>query len=194
MRRFKPDPAGDRRLVEGCLRGEDFAWDNFIRRFSPLIFWAAQKRLKRWSIDLPWDEIDEIRQNLFLRIYEKCALKGLKKKERVAVWLALVTCNEVATYLRKNKYLRRPTPSHKILYSESAAISPKVSVLLEDALAALPHRERLIIKLKFMEKYSYRQISELIRIPIGTVAISLMRGKSKLRKELKKRGMEGSLK
>jgi RNA polymerase sigma factor (sigma-70 family) len=58
------------------------------------------------------------------------------------------------------------------------------SRMLRDALDALPVSFREILILRETEGLSYREISEVVNIPIGTVMSSLARGRDRLREIL----------
>jgi RNA polymerase sigma-70 factor (ECF subfamily) len=66
----------------------------------------------------------------------------------------------------------RPTDAAAIRRSERAAI--------ERALAALPAEFREVIVLREVQELSYREISDVIRVPIGTVMSRLARARRRL--------------
>jgi DNA-directed RNA polymerase specialized sigma24 family protein len=52
------------------------------------------------------------------------------------------------------------------------------------AMKNLSTPQRACILLRSAEKFSYREISEILEMPVGTVMTHLSRGRAKLRKEL----------
>ena len=52
------------------------------------------------------------------------------------------------------------------------------------AFKLLSEKERACILLRGVESFSYKEIAEIIEIPVGTVMTHLARGRAKLRKEL----------
>jgi DNA-directed RNA polymerase specialized sigma24 family protein len=52
------------------------------------------------------------------------------------------------------------------------------------ALRKLKTAERSCILLRGVEEFSYKEIAEILEIPVGTVMTHLARGRAKLRKEL----------
>jgi DNA-directed RNA polymerase specialized sigma24 family protein len=55
---------------------------------------------------------------------------------------------------------------------------------MADAIARLPHRQRAVVVLRFYESMSEREISDVLRIPIGTVKSTLHRALGHLRRSL----------
>ena len=55
---------------------------------------------------------------------------------------------------------------------------------VKDALEALPEQFRMAVLLADVEGFSYKEIAEILDIPIGTVMSRLHRGRKALQKEL----------
>ncbi len=56
--------------------------------------------------------------------------------------------------------------------------------IVQQALQALEPRYRAPVTLFYMQQHSYREIAEILEIPIGTVMSRISRGKAELRKKL----------
>ena len=55
---------------------------------------------------------------------------------------------------------------------------------IHEALGGLPRHLRVIVVLKDMEGFNYKEISEILNCPMGTVMSRLARGRSKLKRVL----------
>lgn len=55
---------------------------------------------------------------------------------------------------------------------------------VQDALAELPDEYRLVVLLADIEDFSYKEISEILEVPLGTVMSRLYRGRKMLEKTL----------
>jgi len=64
--------------------------------------------------------------------------------------------------------------------TDAAAIARSERLLLERALAELPTEFREVIVLREIESLSYREISDVVGVPIGTVMSRLARARKRL--------------
>jgi RNA polymerase sigma-70 factor (ECF subfamily) len=58
------------------------------------------------------------------------------------------------------------------------------AAIVQKALHELEERYRAPVTLFYMEQHSYREIAEILSLPIGTVMSRISRGKAELRKRL----------
>ena len=61
-------------------------------------------------------------------------------------------------------------------------------------LALLPVEQREVLLLVSLEDLSYSEVSQVLRIPVGTVTSRLARGRTRLRSLLNGEGANGALK
>lgn len=124
---------------------------------------------------------EDISQTVFLKLFK--TKRSFDSQEHIRNWLIRVTVNECKRWLghhwRKNVSFEE--------YSETlfSATDEQKDVLR--AVMALPEKYRLPIYLHYYEGYSTKEISEILRIPKGTVCTNLSRGRDILKIEL----MEG---
>ncbi len=104
---------------------------------------------------------------------------------KVRAWLVAILRNAYRRSFRRQA-AGRPLPLDDI--PEPALEPPDDQPLdeaqLQAALAELPEEFRSVIVLYYLEQLSYREIAELLEIPIGTVMSRLSRGKAALRRKL----------
>lgn len=68
--------------------------------------------------------------------------------------------------------------------AEALLISKASKCLVDRALSRLPEAYREILVLRELEGFSYREIADIIGVPLGTVMSRLSRAREELRKEL----------
>ncbi|MCC5790763.1 MAG: RNA polymerase sigma factor [Opitutales bacterium] len=131
------------------------------------------------------DDALDLTQNAF----HKLATKGqnLREKSKVKSWLFSVVHREfIDQYRRRQRYPNTPlefAPEPRT--SENA--SPGRGLDRQRAIQTLAQMEekfRAPLTLFYLEQFSYREIAEVLGIPIGTVMSRLRRAKNHLRKEL----------
>ncbi len=67
---------------------------------------------------------------------------------------------------------------------ESAAVRAAEARWVRDAIATLPREYREVVVLRDLEEFSYKEISAIVDVPIGTVMSRLARGRDLLQRKL----------
>jgi RNA polymerase sigma factor (sigma-70 family) len=161
----------------------------------------AAYNLARWLVRNPQDA-EDILQESYLRAYKFWAsFQGGDSR----AWLLKIVRNTSCTFLEKNRPAAQSEEFDEQIHSEAPAVSPTApdaeafmirtveSRMLREALEELPLNFREILVLRELEELSYKQISEMLEVPIGTVMSSLARGRERLREILLRlRAKEGT--
>lgn len=90
-------------LVARCIKKEPFAWNEFVERFSKLIWWTIERRLHRFGRDYTKQDIEEIYQNVFVSIWQNEKLKTLNDRSKLDRWLCAVSANMAVDYIRQTR-------------------------------------------------------------------------------------------
>lgn len=93
--------------------------------------------------------------------------------------------------LREDEYDEEVHGDEGLFCAESRVETPEASALrasdarwVRDAIAALPREYREVIVLRELEELSYKEISNIVDVPIGTVMSRLSRGRDLLQQKL----------
>ncbi|HEY2016149.1 MAG TPA: sigma-70 family RNA polymerase sigma factor, partial [Bryobacteraceae bacterium] len=103
-------------------------------------------------------------------------------------WLLAIVRNTCYDWLRKNRRSPSLTGSPEELDTaadsgpnpEALQLRQADSRMLRESLEALPEEYREVLVLREMEEMSYKQISQVTDLPIGTVMSRLARGRKRL--------------
>lgn len=191
----------DSELIEGCIRKDLKSWSTFVKKYSPLISASLAKRLKKSDFSYKTDLIHDMRQEIFSDIWQNGRLKALKNAQSLPYWLAIISGNHALDRLRSisrsqedsgisiyenigDGKLSEILESDAELPSEESACNELITAV-NDALSEMPSQEKLAIKMDIFFGKKYREIAEIMRVPIGTVASYVKRGKERLRRKLK---------
>ena len=60
----------------------------------------------------------------------------------------------------------------------------ETQLLVREAIRQLPEKYRIPLVLRYLEEFSYRQIADIMEVPVTTVETRLYRGKALLQKKL----------
>lgn len=144
--------------------------------------------LARW-LTRSADDAEDIVQEAFLRALRSFPSFILGRDARC--WLLAIVRNCCRTWL-KHKGLRDPTSQLDESARAVGVWSDPEAAVMENmnsqriwrALEDLPLEYREILVLRELEELSYKEIAEILEIPLGTVMSRLSRGRSELQNRL----------
>jgi RNA polymerase sigma-70 factor (ECF subfamily) len=117
------------------------------------------------------------------------AAKGhqLRDAAKVKTWLFTTLYREFLAKKRRDE--RFVETDEDTVFAEPMEISPSVideidASIVQKALHDLDERYRAPVTLFYMEQHSYREIAEILSLPLGTVMSRISRGKAELRRRL----------
>ena len=161
--------------------------DNFERAVLPHL--NAAYNLARWLTHNDADAEDVV-QEAILRAFRY--FEGFSG-ENPKAWLLSILRNTCFTWLSRNRPAEMAPLDDALsdsvaLADEGGVQTPERAILAADErgrldrlIAALPAEFREVIVLREQEELSYREISEIIAVPVGTVMSRLARARNRLR-------------
>ncbi|MBD3268157.1 sigma-70 family RNA polymerase sigma factor [bacterium] len=172
-------------LVQQVLSGKTECYRPLVDKYQKKVFMLA------YSFIGNANDAQDIAQEAFLAAYKQ--LSGLKDRTKFGSWLFGITRNLCKSQLRK----RMVEPEFLDCESDeeiSKVVSMRPSTengldlidMLILRMERLPEKYRVILRLKYLEDYSYQEISEMMHIPIDLVRSRLFEGRRLLRERLKK--------
>jgi len=152
-----------RRLTRQTQDAEDLVQETYIRALRFREQFAPGTNMKAWLF--------RILTNTFINAY--------RKRSRTPETTELDDVDEFSLYRRMST--ERPASSSPD--PEREFLDGIVSSEVKDALAALPEKFRTTVLLD-VEGFSYKEIAEMVGVPIGTVMSRLHRGRKFLQQRL----------
>lgn len=130
-------------------------------------------------------DAEDVVQEAYLRAFQ--FFDGFHGGDEKA-WLLTVVRNTCHTWLRREKGTRTMVMFEEQMHGSELDRADPEGMLLEkfnvgslrDCLKALPVDYREVVILRELEEMSYRDIADLIKIPLGTVMSRLSRGRRRL--------------
>jgi len=171
--------------------------------FMPALYSAALRMTHNAA------DAEDLVQETYLRAYR--GFGGFKDGTNLKAWLYKILTNTFINQYRAKK--RRPdqvdlddTEDFYIfrrlggLEAADATRTPEAEVLegipdaeVKEALESIPEQFRMAVILADVEGFSYKEIADILDIPIGTVMSRLHRGRKAMQKELYKYAIEHGL-
>lgn len=138
------------------------------------------------------EEAEEITQEVFLKIYSN--LKYFQFRCAIKTWIYRITVNAAinASKKRSREIARRADFDEDILYKPTSEIlkqrldREENEVLVERLLKLLNPQQRACVVLRDIQRLSYKEIAQTLRININTVRSRLKRARQALLDAVKK--------
>jgi len=140
------------------------------------------------------EEIEDVLQEVFIKTYKN--LNDFDRGLKFSSWIYRITRNQVISNYRKKK--ARPQSitwkiNEEVLNNmvsdfdvERKIDSEFLKQNISEVLQRVDKKYREVLILKFLEEKDYKEISDIIQKPTGTVSSWINRAKKKFRKELEK--------
>lgn len=180
----------DARLVERCLSGNDTAWEELVRAHTKRVY-SICYRFTGSNV-----EAQDITQEVFLRVFQ--SLKSFRAGEgSFTVWLIRLARNLLIDHYRRGK-MQRVTDSIEDqlpVLEERSSLGGRTEGRLEgrearemlrSALVKLSPELREAVVLRDLEELEYREISQVLKVPEGTVKSRINRGRAELARVLRR--------
>jgi len=155
-------------VVAAASAGDNHAWEELTKRFSTRIVGIAR------SCRLGHADVGEVHQTTWLRLVEN--ISRIEQPERLGAWLATTARRESLRLLRKRLRLAFDSDALADLPDDDAPaldagpLAEERSLLVQEAFSRLPPRcQQLLGLLSGDEPPSYKEISEALCMPIGSI-------------------------
>lgn len=124
----------------------------------------------------------DVVQDSFIKAYIN--LNGFNTKKKFSSWIYRIVHNEAMNVLHKQKRLQPITESFEYASSEDIEddfIRKELITKTHDCLLTIPVMYREPATLYYLDDKTYQEISDILRIPIGTVGTRIRRAKTQLK-------------
>lgn len=131
------------------------------------------------------DEAGELTQESYYRLLTRGG--QLREPSKVKSWLFTTLYR---LFLRQKRHSDRfPHLAISSVKQELPALTPQIidgvdGALVLDTLCEIDEHHRTPLMLFYLQSFSYREIAEMLEVPIGTIMSRLARGKDVLRERL----------
>ena len=177
----------DSDLIKKTLEGDDHSFSLLVDKHKDFVFSMAVRILQNEQL------AEEVAQDSFLNAYK--ALKSFEGKSKFSTWLYRITYNVALNALKKEnrnrEFFSGQEPEEYMSYSISNQINDStlddverndMGDIVRGCIAKLPSKFASILTMYHLNQMKYYEISELMRLPIGTVKSYIHRGRVMLRK------------
>jgi RNA polymerase sigma-70 factor (ECF subfamily) len=176
----------DEELVQEIQAGAAEAFGVLVERY--------EGKMKRYAhrFLFGYDDAEDLVQEVFVKAYIN--IQSFDAERKFSSWLYRIAHNEFINAIKKKK--REPLPffdpdnlfPHPLApeQADSELNRKEVAQMLETCLDKLNVKYREILVLYYFEDMDYREIAEVLKIPVATVGVRLKRGRDIMRSLIEK--------
>lgn len=185
-------PHNETELIALCKKGDRNAFNELVLMHQNRIMNIAFGMLSNI------DDVADAAQEVFIKVFRN--IGGFKEQSSFSTWIYRITVNVCNDILRKNS--RHKTVSLNMHFDDEehefdikdTSMTPDELVHTAEmqnevryAISKLKPEYKAVITLYDIEGLPYDKISEILKIPMGTVKSRLSRARTALKKELTKK-------
>ena len=153
------------------------AFAEIVREHQGMVFSIAYHFLHDRAV------AEEVAQETFWQLHKH--LESLESAEHVVYWLRRATSNRCIDCARHQRLAPKigleSVPEPATLDTPG---DPMLARRLQQLVASLPPKQRMIVVLRYQEDLEPTEISELLKVPVGTVKSQLQRSLAILREKV----------
>jgi RNA polymerase sigma-70 factor, ECF subfamily len=176
-------------LIDRCLSGDTEGFRPLVHRYQRLVFSVALRMLGTRA------DAEDVAQQAFADAYAALyRFRGEGRANAFSTWLLRIVINRAKDVLKSKRRTETPLDgdvagaeamfAHEPGTPESNLRRSQEHRLMERALMAIDAKYREVLVLKDIEELSYEEIRTILRLPITTLKIRVVRARAMLRAHL----------
>jgi RNA polymerase sigma factor (sigma-70 family) len=177
-----PELLTDEHFAARTQAGDSDAFGTLVERYEPKLLRYGKKFLRAE------EDIQDIVQDIFISAYRN--IQSFDTKQRFSPWIYRIAHNAFANALRKKSRLPFFTIDFDTLLAhphstdmpERDSHEREMRELVEKGMETLAPKYREILILFYEEELSYKEIADVLQLPLGTVGVRVRRAKEALAK------------
>lgn len=171
----------DNRLIKKCQSGDKEAFQELISRYHPYVYKFLIKMTGNEDVS------EDITQETFIKLIRNIDKFDIYGKAKFSTYIITLCKNCYIDYFRKNNKYINDIYINETLNIEYDNVEEKVldRIQYEDintSLEKLPEDQRIVIKMKYIEGLTLKEIGEKLEIEPKTIKSRIHNGVVKLRK------------
>ncbi|WP_335964496.1 RNA polymerase sigma factor [Galbibacter sp. PAP.153] len=162
---------------------QEHAFGELVNRYKERLYWHIRR------IVLNHDDTDDVLQNTFIKIYKN--IQGFKEDSALYTWMYRIATNEALTFLKKRaNELKTSGEALQMSLVENLRADPyfdgdEIQLKLQEAIAELPEKQRLVFNMKYFEEMKYEDMAVVLDTSVGALKASYHHAVKKIEAFLK---------
>jgi RNA polymerase sigma-70 factor (ECF subfamily) len=146
------------------------AFEVLVNTYKERLYWHIRR------IVLNHDDADDVLQNTFIKVYR--SIEKYKGDSKLYSWMYRIATNESLTFLKQKSRKLGVTNSElqeqliEELQADVYFEGEEIQLKLQQALATLPEKQKLVFNMKYFQEMKYEEISEVLETSVGGLKAS----------------------
>jgi len=180
------DRMTEKDLILETIHGNENAFAQLVDKYKTKVFHLAYQMTRNQETS------DDLTQESFIKAYT--SLDRFEFKSSFGTWLYRIALNHIRDHLRKETRMRPVSLDETLenIASHDSKIPPRENVMetkrqnqiIQEGIRSLPEKYRMIMILRDLQGFPYKDIAQILNISEGTVDSRLFRARSLLRKKI----------
>lgn len=162
-------------LIERLKKKEEAALEEVMTMYKNQVF--NYLNLMMGSKELA----EELTQDTFVKVYFKA---GSLRTENLKAWIYKIATNLARSQFRKRKIKHLLSLSEVNDTEVSYEPAPGSDLVVEQMLSVLPEKYRIPIVMKELNGFSFEEMADILKKPVGTVKSLVFRGRQQMKFQL----------
>ena len=159
------------------------AFEVLVDMYKERLYWQIR------NIVLNHDDADDVLQNTFIKVFKN--IDSFKGESQLFSWMYRIATNEALSFIKKNAKKQGVTDidyQEKIISNLQADVyfeGDEIQLKLQQAIATLPEKQKLVFNMKYFQELKYEEISDILDTSVGGLKASYHLAVKKLERFLK---------
>lgn len=153
-----------------------------LDRYATKVYWHVRR------IVIRHEDADDVTQNTFIKVWKN--LNGFRGDAKLYTWIYRIATNEALHFIQQKKQKLNISLNEtgeillEQLYADSYFNGNQAELKLQEAILALPEKQRLVFNMKYFEHLKYEEISAILGTSVGALKASYHLAVKKIEKHL----------
>lgn len=146
------------------------AFQTLMKRYGEPMYWQIRKLV------VSHDDANDILQNSFVKAWSNIA--NFRGDAKLSTWLFKIAINESLNFLsRERKRLNQVEGADDEFLIDRLEADPyfdgdELQRALQEAIARLPEKQRLVFNMRYFDEMKYEEISDILGTSVGALKAS----------------------
>ena len=146
------------------------AFAQVVEHYSEPLYWQIRKMV------VSHDDTDDLLQNTFMKAWAN--IDYFRGDAKLSTWLYRIAVNESITFLNKERAKRNLTVDDEDTFlveslpADEWFDGDEWQLLLQQAIARLPEKQRLVFTMRYFDEMKYEEMSEILGTTVGALKAS----------------------